>query len=184
MPADNGLLDLHVLDSFLLDGEDVITQDDHVCQLAGGDASLLFLLKFSVGRSCGIGLYRLSYGELLLREPSVRMLAVQRGARDGGVNTLHRRKRGHEPIGAECQPDSIVQKRPERVGPAAAVMSDALLRETAIINSMVGLHGSDDSQLRETGEVFGRHMLRMLDSEATVTSAIRFHHIFEQVQDQ
>src|SRR5216684_1740283 len=68
------------------DREEVVAEQDHVGELAGCDGSFLFVLKFGVGRTHGVGFDRLRYGQLLLGKPAARSLAVQSSASDRSVD--------------------------------------------------------------------------------------------------
>ena len=56
----------------------------------------------------------------------------------------------------------------------AAVVSDAAFGPAAVVDRVIGLHGRDHVQLREAVEIFGGHVLRVLDAPAAVTCAVRF----------
>ena len=67
----------------------------------------------------------------------------------------------------------MIKKGAERVGTAGAVMSDALFSPTSVVNRMIRLNRRDDVQSCEAVEVFRRHVLSVLDSEAAVGFAMR-----------
>ena len=60
-----------------IDGKDVVTEQNHVGQLAGRDRALFFFLKFRVGGAHGVGLDGFRNREFLLGKPAVGILAVQ-----------------------------------------------------------------------------------------------------------
>ena len=136
-----------------------------------------FVLKFGVGGAHGVGLDRLCHRELLFGKPAVGILAIERRARHGRVEPEHRIQRRDIPIGAERQAHAVIEKRAKRVGAAGAVMSDAALGPASVVDRVIGLHGGDHVQLREAVEIFGRHVLRVLDAEAAIGLAVRFHDV-------
>src|ERR1700745_1506367 len=95
--ADDRGLDPHVTDGLGLDGENVVAEDHHVRELAGRDRALLFFLKFRERRSQGVGLDRLGERDLLLRNPALGILSVERRARDRRIQPEQRIERRHVP---------------------------------------------------------------------------------------
>src|SRR5215471_4221576 len=77
----------------------------------------------------------------------------------------------------------MIEKSAEGVGPAGAVMSDVALRETAVVDGVVGLNRSDDVQLGEALEILRRHVLGVLDSETTIGVAVSLDYVGIQVKN-
>src|SRR6267378_1545154 len=80
------LQDLYLTNLRGFDGENILAEQDHIGELAGRDRSFLFVLKFRVGRTHGVGLDRLRYAHLLLWKPAARSLTVQSSASDSRVD--------------------------------------------------------------------------------------------------
>src|ERR1019366_5222938 len=69
------------------------------------------------------------------------------------------------------------------VGAAGAIMADVRLGKAAVVNRVVGLDRCNHVQLSKTLEVFGRHVLRVLDAQPTIGGAMRFDYLGIQVKD-
>lgn len=67
----------------------------------------------------------------------------------------------------------MIEKRTPRVTAARPVMADARFRPTTIIDRVLGLHGCDHAKVRESIDVFFRHVLGVLDSPAPVEARIQ-----------
>ncbi len=78
----------------------------------------------------------------------------------------------------------MIEERAKGVSAAGAVVSDATLSPAAVVNGVIGLHGRDHVQLREAVEVFGGHMLRVLDAPATITAAMGLFDLGINVEDR
>ena len=77
----------------------------------------------------------------------------------------------------------MIEKRAESVGSAGTIVADALLRPAAVVDGVIRLDGGDDGELCEALEVFGRHMLRVLDAEAAVEGPMGFGHFRVQIKN-
>src|ERR1700731_3688318 len=111
------------------------------------------------------------------------MPAIQSPACRGRVDPQQGLHRSHPPVGAESKNHPSIQQRAERVGRARTIRTDALLRPSAVVYAVVGLHGSDDVQLRKARDVGSKQMLRVLDSQPTVASAFITLEPFKQSED-
>src|SRR5258705_3036362 len=70
LPAHPRRHNLHVADFYRVDGKDIVTEQHHVGELAGGDRAFFFFLKFNVGGTHGVGLDSFTNRELLLGKPA------------------------------------------------------------------------------------------------------------------
>jgi len=64
------------------------------------------------------------------------------------------------------------------------VVSDAAFSPTAVVDGVIGLHGRDHVQLRKAVEVFGRHVLGVLDAPAAIAAAVVFLDFRVNVEDR
>src|SRR5262249_7665099 len=145
--------------------------------------AFLFFLKLCVSRSHGVGFDSLSDCKFLLRHPAVRSLAVERGAGDRSVNGPHGAQWGHRPVRTEGQPHAVVEKSAKRIGALDAVWTDSLLRPAAVVDRVIGLHGSDDAQPRVADKILGGHVLRVLDAPAAVALAAGFFNLLKDIEN-
>src|SRR5437763_17160402 len=77
----------------------------------------------------------------------------------------------------------MIQESAKRVSAAGAIMADSSLRPTAVVDCMIRLDGGDHVQLRETVEVLGGHVLRMLDAKTAVGLALSLRDLRINVED-
>src|SRR5207253_6234919 len=77
----------------------------------------------------------------------------------------------------------MIQESAKRVSAAGAIMADSSLRPTAVVDCMIRLDGGDHVQLRETVEVLGGHVLRMLDAKTAVGFAMSLRDLRINVED-
>src|SRR6202007_2370936 len=110
--------------------------------------------------------------ELLFGKPAPRILAIERGAGDGGVDAEHRIQRRDVPVGTEGETDMMVQERAEGVGAAGAIVANAGFGPAPLVDSVIRLHGGDHAEIGEAVEIFRGHVLRVLDAEAAVRLAV------------
>ena len=92
------------------------------------------VLELGIRRSHRVGLERLLNAQFLLREPAVRIFAVQRGAGGCRVQRQHRIERRDSPVGAESEPYTVIEQGLKGVGPAGAVMPDTRLGPAPIVD--------------------------------------------------
>src|ERR1700674_3362565 len=183
LAADPGLEHLDFANLHGIDAEHVVTKQHHVGQFPGSNRTFFFLLKFGIGRTHGVGLNRFFNSQLLLGKPSIRILAIERRARCGRIQREHGVERRDIPIRAQSEADAVVEECAESISATGAVVPDAALSPAAVVDGVIGLHGRDYVQLSEAVEVFGGHMLRVLDAPATITAAMRFFDLVVNVED-
>jgi hypothetical protein len=82
--VEDGDVDFGLLDGFGCDGENVVGEDDQVCELPRFDRSLDRFLMFGERRSHGVGMDGLCNADALLGRPAVWIFAVERAAQSGG----------------------------------------------------------------------------------------------------
>src|SRR4029450_13230856 len=169
-------LDLHVLDALGGNAEHVLAQDHEVGELPGNEAALLVLLELGVRRSRGVGRERLGERDLLLGHPARGPLAVERRARDRGVERLHRVERGDVPVGAEREAHARVEERAEGGRRLGALGADAAPGPAAVVDRVVRLDRGDHAERGVAREVARGDVLRVLDAEAAVARAVRLLH--------
>ena len=78
----------------------------------------------------------------------------------------------------------MIEKCAKGIRAAGAFVSDAAFSPAAVVDGVIGLHGCDHVQLSEALEVFGGHMLRMLDAPATITAAMGLLDLGINVEDR
>ena len=66
----------------------------------------------------------------------------------------------------------MVKESAKVISTAGAIVADALLSPTTIVDSMIRLNRSDDVQLRKAIKIFCRHVLRVLDSQSAITVTV------------
>ena len=104
-PSSNDRLnDLRFCDLLRRNPGDVAVDDREVRQLAALQAPLSSFLERRERRVDRVRAQRLLDGDMLLRDPAVRMLAVERASRDRRIDPLERRRRRDEPVAAEREP--------------------------------------------------------------------------------
>src|SRR6185437_11851054 len=101
------------------------------------DRAFVHFLKLSEGGTHGVSFNRFLHGKLLLRKPAMGVFAVERGASHCGIEAEHRIKRSDIPVSAEGKADAVVHESAKGVGPAGAVVADALLGPAPIIDGVV-----------------------------------------------
>ncbi len=84
----------------------------------------------------------------------------------------------------EGEPGTAVEQRSKGVGGSDPFRADALLRPAAVVNGMIGLHGRDDAQAREAGDVLPPQVLGVLGAEPAVPRAVRRGHAVEDVEQE
>src|SRR2546427_10657795 len=77
----------------------------------------------------------------------------------------------------------MIQESAKSVSAAGAIMADSSLRPTAVVDCMIRLDGGDHVQVRETVQVPGRHVLRMLDAKTAVGFAMSLRDLRINVED-
>src|ERR1019366_9745781 len=82
------------------------------------------------------------------------------------------------------QAPGLVKESAERISAAGPVVSDAVLGPAAVINRVIGLHRRDHVQFCEAAEVFGSHVLRVLDAPTAITAAMLFFNFDINVEDR
>src|SRR5208282_112584 len=125
--ANPGFEHLDFADPDGIDSEHIVTQQYHVGQFSRGDRSFFVLLKFGESRTHSVSLDRFLNGQLLLRNPPIRILPVERRTGCGRVQREHGIDRRDIPIRAQCDPNTVVKERAEGVGAARAFLSSAAL---------------------------------------------------------
>src|SRR5207244_636037 len=131
----------------------------------------------------GVGLDSFLDGELFLRKPAVRILAVEGSACGRSIQRQHRIEWSDVPIRADGQPNPVVEKRAEGIGAAGAVVSDAAFGPPPVINRMIGLHRRDHMQLGEAVEVLRGHVLSVFYAPAAIAGTVRFLDLSIDIED-
>ena len=103
-------------------------------------------------------------------------------ARDAGIYSKKRIDWYHGIVGPERQAHTILLHRVPGVRAARALRAKAVSGPTRIIEKMRGLHGGDDLEFSETGEIAGLNHLRVLHAIAPVARAIGFAHSGERIE--
>src|SRR4029453_13913426 len=100
-PSDHGQTDTNRADLLGRNLEDVALEHDEVCQSPLRQDALARFVEGGVGGVGRIGAHRLFDCDLLLRDPSRGVLAIDGAARHGSIDAFERRGRGDEPVAAE-----------------------------------------------------------------------------------
>src|SRR5689334_25271630 len=95
--ADDGRVDGDLLERLGADGQGIIREDYEIGELSDLQAPLFLLLEPRPGRGHRVRPQRLLGPDPLLGDPAARLLAVDRGARDGGRDPGDRRDRRDVP---------------------------------------------------------------------------------------
>src|SRR5260370_2261437 len=164
--AHNGVAHGCVLDFLRGDGEQIRIKNYDVRQFSRRDRSLFLFAEFRKSRAHGVGLDSFLQRELLLGEPAVGVFAVERCSRNGGVEAEHGIHGRDRPIASEGEANAVVEKRSKGVGCLSTLMADAFFLPAAVVDGMVRLHLSDDTELSETRGVIGPKILGVLDAPA------------------
>ena len=163
---------------------DVAESTTMSASLPGSMVPFCLLLEAGVGRAPGVGADGFLDGDLLLRHPAAGVLAVERAARDGGVDAQQRLQRRDVPVRAEGQHGAGVEQGAEGVGALGALRADALLRPAAVVDGVVGLHGGDDAQPAKRGMSSARRCCACSMRKRRSRGAVGAHGLLEDVEDQ
>ena len=164
------------------DFREVGAEDDEVGELTVDQRALSSLFKLSVGRADGVGAYAVVEREFFLRLPAASGTAVGNLAGDAGVEAAHRVDGLDVVVGAEGEMNFIFEHRVPCVGAFDAVGADARFSPAHVGGLMRRLHGGDDVERGEAGEIGGRDDLGVLDAIATVARWVGFGDGFESVE--
>src|SRR6266852_9562624 len=110
LPAYDRCPDFDIANFCGINREDVVSEKNHVCQLARRDRAFLVLLEFGVGGTQSVGLDGFRQGKFLLGKPAIGIFAIQSRARNRGVDRQHGVERSNVPIRTQCKPDAMIQE--------------------------------------------------------------------------
>src|SRR5207244_12811538 len=101
-------------------------------------------LKFGKRRTHRVGFHCLRQGDPLLRDPTIRVLAIQCGAGHRSVKSQDRIKWGDRPIRPKSQRYTVIEKTTPRVAISPGVVTETFFRPAAVIDGVIGLHRSSE----------------------------------------
>lgn len=131
-----------------VDGEEIVGEDDKVRKFCLPQAYRDLFLKACICVGGCVSAQRLLNGDLLFRDPSLPVGAVDRPSGDGGVYPLQGIDRRDGPIGSETQNRAGIDQGAKRIGELGPLRPDALLCSASVVDRILRLHRCDDAQTR------------------------------------
>src|SRR2546423_734821 len=143
--ANDGVLNLCVTNSLRTYFRQISIDDDDVRELAGSERALFHFVESGVSRADSVGSQSLVEADLLLGDPTARMLLVEGSPRHRGVDSLESSRRRYRPVAAEREKGVSVLERAECVGGLHSLLANDLLGPAAVIDRMIRLHAGNDA---------------------------------------
>src|SRR2546427_8182793 len=131
--------DFGLFDLFGINLEDIIRDDYQVSELAWRNRAFYILLELSVRRSDCVGAYRFFYGNLLLGNPAVGILAIKCPPSHSRIDAQDWIKRSDGPVSAKREGCARVEQRPERVRRFRALLAYSVFRPATIVDGVIRL---------------------------------------------
>ena len=155
---------------------------DEVGELAGRERPLVGLGELGVGAPRRVGDERLGDRDLLLRNPAVGVLAVERPARHRRRDAGQRVERRDRPVGAEGETGAGVGERAEGIAAPDPLGTQPVAGPAPVVGEVDRLHRGDDAEPAEAGDLLAAQVLGVLDAEAAVARPVGGGHLGEEVE--
>src|ERR1700687_1957 len=174
LAIEDGHFDFGLLDCLGRNCEDVVGKLYQVGKLARFDGSFDRFLVFGECRSHGVGMNRLRNADTLLGDPALWVLAVDGAARGGSIDTHHGIQGRDRPVGTESEFCSCIEQGFPCIARFDTLRANDSFSPPAVVDCVVGLHGSDDAGICEAGIVLRLKMLTVPDAGARMGRTIIF----------